>query len=206
MNKPNGGQNDDLSVVDDGSKAGHLGRRTFLFWGSAATATAVALAGLPYALRKNLTRETGFVLFSSSQQLTVQAVQAHLFPGEADSPGAMDIGATAYLQRAITAPGMDPDTRNTIVNGIGRLQDASRERFDRLFDALEYERREQLLRYLADKTRWGRAWLSLLLYYVFEALLSDPVYGGNPDGIGWRWLEHQAGFPRPPIDKIYGRL
>ena len=50
-----------------------------------------------------------------------------------------------------------------------------------------------MLRYLADETRWGRAWLSLLLYYIFEALLSDPVYGGNPDGIGWQWLEHQPG-------------
>jgi gluconate 2-dehydrogenase gamma chain len=55
-------------------------------------------------------------------------------------------------------------------------------------------------------TRWGRAWLSLLLYYIFEALLSDPVYGGNPGEIGWRWLEHQPGFPRPPADKIYGSL
>jgi gluconate 2-dehydrogenase gamma chain len=48
--------------------------------------------------------------------------------------------------------------------------------------------------------------LSLLLYYIFEALLSDPVYGGNPGGIGWQWLEHQPGFPRPPADKIYGNL
>ena len=33
--------------------------------------------------------------------------------------------------------------------------------------------------------------------YIFEALLSDPVYGGNPEGIGWRWLGHRPGFPRP---------
>lgn len=194
------------SLLEDSSLGNRLGRRTFLLGGGAALATAAALAGLPYALRKDLTREISFVLFSTQQRQALRAVQEHLFPSEADSPGAADINAAAYLETAITAPGIDPDTRNTVVNGIGRLQDASRERFDVLFNSLDYEQREQLLRYLADETRWGRAWLSLLLYYVFEALLSDPVYGGNPDEIGWRWLEHQPGFPRPPADKTYGSL
>ena len=194
------------SLVEDPSHGKRLGRRTFLLGGGAALATAAALAGLPYALRKDLTREVSFVLLSTQQRQALRAVQEHLFPSAADSPGALDINATAYLETAITAPGIDPDTRNTIVNGIGRLQDASRERFDVLFNGLDYVQREELLRYLADETRWGRAWLSLLLYYVFEALLSDPVYGGNPGEIGWRWLEHQPGFPRPPADKTYGSL
>ncbi len=193
-------------MTEDGSHDDRTDRRTFLLRSGAAVATAAALAGLPYVLREELTRETSFVLFSDQQNRALRAVQEHLFPGDAESPGAADINATAYLEWAITAPGIDPDTRNTIVNGIGRLRDASRDRFDILFDSLNYGQREQLLRYLADKTRWGRAWLSLLLYYLFEALLSDPVYGGNRDGTGWRWLGHQPGFPRPPADKIYGKL
>jgi gluconate 2-dehydrogenase gamma chain len=186
--------------------ASYLGRRAFLLRGGAALATVAALAGLPYALRKDLTRETSFVLFSGQQYLTISAVQEHLFPKGPDSPGAADINAAAYLEWAITAPGIDPDTKNTIVNGVGRLQDASRERFDVPFSDINDEQSEQLLRYLADKTRWGRTWLSLMLYYIFEALLSDPAYGSNPDQIGWQWLQHQPGFPTPPPDKIYGKL
>jgi gluconate 2-dehydrogenase gamma chain len=206
MNRPEHNSSDGESSVENLALGDRLGRRAFLLRGGAALATAAALAGLPYALRKDLTRETSFVLFSAEQRQALSAVQEHLFPSEAESPGAADINATAYLEWAITAPGIDPDTRNTIVNGVGRLLDASQERFDVLFGGLIFEQREQLLRYLADKTRWGRAWLSLLLYYIFEALLSDPVYGGNPNEIGWRWLEHQPGFPRPPADKIYGSL
>ena len=205
MNCPKGHQSHSDSRVEGVSQAEGLGRRTFLIRGAVAVATAAALAGLPYALRRDLTRETLFVLFSAQQRQAVSAVQEHLFPHAPHSPGAADVHATAYLEWAITVPGLDPDTRNTIVNGVGRLQDASLGRFDVLFGDLSFDQREQLLRYLADKTRWGRAWLSLLLYYLFEALLSDPVYGGNPDEIGWRWLEHQPGFPRPPTDKIYGR-
>ena len=188
------------------NQANRPGRRTFLLRGGATLATVAALAGLPYALRKELTRETSFTLFSEQQRETVSAVQEHLFPKGPDSPGAADVNAAAYLEWAITVPGTDPDTRNTIVNGVGRLQDASRERFDVLFNRLNFDQREPLLRYLADETRWGRAWLSLVLTYIFEALLSDPAYGGNPDQIGWRWLQHQPGFPRPPADKLYGIL
>lgn len=183
-----------------------FGRRAFLLGGGAAAATAAVLLGLPPALRKELTRENSFVLFSARQGQTVIAVQEHLFPHLPDSPGAIDINALAYLEQAITAPGIGPDTPNVIVNGLGQLQDACLERFDIFFDEASFEQREPLLRYLADETRWGRAWLSLLMYYILEALLSDPVYGGNPNGVGWRWLEHQPGFPRPPADKVYGKL
>ncbi len=206
VSRPNKSYPDVDSVAGESSQVNHLGRRTFLLRGGAALATAAALAGLPYALRKDLTRETSFVFFSTQQQQDLSAVQEHLFPRGLDSPGAADINAAEYLEWAITAPEIDPDTRNMIVNGIGRLQDASRERFDDLFTGLDDEQSELLLRYLADKTRWGRAWLSLMLYYIFEALLSDPAYGSNPNEIGWRWLQHQPGFPRPPADKIYGRL
>lgn len=183
-----------------------LNRRKFLMRGAAAVTAVTALAGLPFALRKEMTKETSFVFFSFQQHQTVTALQEHLFPKGPDSPGATDIGAAKYLEWAITVPETDPDIRNTIVNGISRLQDATIERFDTVFTQLEFMQKEQLLRYLADETRWGRVWLSLLLTYIFEALLSDPVYGGNPDQVGWRWLEHQPGFPRPPADKIVGKL
>jgi len=200
------GRADDDPAADDSSPIDRLGRRTFLWRSGAAIATVAALAGLPYALRKELTRETSFVFFSTEQEQTVSAVQEHLFPKGPDSPGAADINAAAYLEWALTASATEADTRNTIVNGIGRLQDATRERFGVQFTGLNNEQKEQVLRYLADKTRWGRAWLSLLLYYLFEALLSDPAYGGNPDEIGWHWLQHQPGFPRPTADKVYGKL
>ncbi len=206
MSRPEDTEPDEAAAGTGTLRRTRFGRRAFLLGSGAAAAAAAALVGLPPALRKELTRETSFVLFSTRQGQTVIAVQEHLFPHLPDSPGAVDINALAYLEQAITAPGIDPDTRNVIVNGIGRLQDACRERFDILFDDASFGQREPLLRYLADETRWGRAWLSMLMYYILEALLSDPEYGGNPDEIGWRWLEHQPGFPRPTADKIYGKL
>ena len=46
----------------------------------------------------------------------------------------------------------------------------------------------------------------IILTYLLQALLTDPVYGGNPNGVGWKWLHHQPGFPRPPKDETYFKL
>ena len=70
---------------------------------------------------------------------------------------------------------------------------------------LTLQEKETILRAIS-KSRAGENWLSNLVGYIFEAMLSPPSYGGNPDGIGWQWLEHQAGFPLPPMGKRYYEL
>ncbi|MEE8342688.1 MAG: gluconate 2-dehydrogenase subunit 3 family protein, partial [Gammaproteobacteria bacterium] len=75
----------------------------------------------------------------------------------------------------------------------------------RPFTALNEQERETVLREI-EQSRAGRNWLSTLLTYLLEALLADPVYGGNPNGIGWQWLEHQPGYPLPPKDKAWHRI
>ena len=136
---------------------------------------------------------------------TLAAVQQHLFPASDDAPGAGDIRAIHYLRAAIDNPAADGDDREFVFNGVGWLNDLTQEKYQQSFVALDEQQRETVLRQI-EESRAGRNWLSLLLTYLLEALLADPVYGGNPDGIGWRWLEHQPGYPTPPADKVWYRL
>jgi gluconate 2-dehydrogenase gamma chain len=124
------------------------------------------------------------------------AVQDHLFPSEPGAPGAREIRALAYLQGVLGDPRGDREEQRFILNGVDWLEDLSRQRHLASFLDLDPIRREQVLREVANSEK-GENWLSTLLLYICEALLTDPVYGGNPDGIGWAWLGHQPGFPRP---------
>lgn len=135
----------------------------------------------------------------------IAAVQQQLFPSEAGAPGAADINALAYLQTMLDKPDTDPDERNLILQGASWLEDLALQQENAGFVRLDSAGRERLLERIAA-SRAGEHWLSTLLLYLFEALLSDPVYGGNPEGIGWRWLEITPGFPRPPPDKRYWLL
>lgn len=133
------------------------------------------------------------------------AVQDHLFPSEIDAPGAREIRALAYLQGVLGDPRGDREEQRFILKGADWLEDLSRQRHKTTFVELDPIRREQVLREVTSTPK-GENWVSTLLLYLCEALLADPVYGGNPDGIGWAWLAHQPGFPRPTPDKRYGAL
>lgn len=131
------------------------------------------------------------------------AVQDILFPSEPHAPGAREINALGYLRGVLAEPRRDRDENRLILKGADWLDDLSRQRHHAGFLELADDKREQLLHEISTSEQ-GELWLSTLLFYICEALLTDPVYGGNPNGIGWTWLGHTPGFPRPPVDKRYG--
>lgn len=166
-------------------------RRAFLLAGAGGLA---ALFALPAA---------GAIPRAVDPWPVLAAVQGHLFPSEPDAPGAREIRALAYLQGVLADPAGDRAEQGFILKGVDWLEGLCRQRHRASFLDLDALRREQVLREVAG-TEKGENWLATLLLYLCEALLADPVYGGNPDGVGWAWLRHQPGYPRPTPDKRYG--
>lgn len=177
-------------------------RRDFL----KGTSAAALAAGVPLA-NKGRADTRGLVgkTFDQGQWAVIETVQDHLLPSEPEAPGAREVNAAAYLDRAMADPKFDPEVKEFVLNGIGWLNEIAREHQGRPFHHVEPSPREDLLRQIAASGA-GERWVSTLISYTLEALLADPLYGGNPDGIGWTWLEHDPGKPRPTPDKIYGRL
>ncbi|MBI5329282.1 MAG: gluconate 2-dehydrogenase subunit 3 family protein [Betaproteobacteria bacterium] len=174
-----------------------LTRRRFLLAGAGGLAALFAPAGAVAAGGAGANPANPWPLLA--------AVQDHLFPTELVAPGAREIRALAYLQGVMGDPRGDRDEQRFILQGAGWVEDLSRQRFQTGFVELDPIRREQLLREVASTPKGGN-WVSTLLLYLCEALLADPAYGGNPDGIGWAWLAHAPGFPRPTPGKRFGEL
>jgi gluconate 2-dehydrogenase gamma chain len=184
----------------------HISRREFLNRLTMLSALALSYPPEALAVLRNASaasRERDWL--ATDPWKTLAAVQEHLFPPTDEAPGASDIHAIDYLHKALENPAADGEDKEFIVNGVGWLNELTQEQFKRPFTALDEQQRETVLRRI-EQSRAGRNWLSLMLTYLIEALLSDPVYGGNPGGIGWRWLEHQPGFPTPPDDKLWFKL
>ena len=166
---------------------------------------ASSLVGLPLnTLAERRSAPTAATSFDEPW-LTIGEVQEHLFPADETSPGAYDIAALNYLHNMIHAPDISSEERDLIKNGAGWLNDLSMQVYQLKFIKLNETQRESILRKI-EQSRAGSRWLSLLMDYLIEALLSDPVYGGNKNGAGWKWLQHQAGFPQPGPDKKYFNL
>ena len=170
------------------------------------------MAGMSFSaavLAKNKSSES-LSQTSDEPWLTISEVQEHLFPRTAThntlfSPGAKDINAIGYLQTMLHLPSANKEEADFIIKGVGWLNGVANNQTGKSFITLNDKQREQVLKKISASEA-GENWLSTLIRYIFEALLADPVYGGNKKQLGWQWLKHQAGYPRPPENKKYWML
>ena len=154
-----------------------------------------AIAALPtYA--KNAKNESLEKHLKTEPWLTLNSVLEHLLPNSETGPGAKEINAIQYLLNVVYEQRVEQDEIDFIFKGVGWLNGYSQSQNSLDFQFLNNEQKEVTLKGISQ-SRAGENWLNTLLIYLFEAMLSPPSYGGNPDGTGWKWLEHQAGFPLP---------
>ena len=144
-------------------------------------------------------------LLSSKQMQIVREVQQQLFPNDGNGPGAAQLNAGNYLLWVLSDPQKDPADTKYIIDGIGWVNETSNEEYGKAFEELNTEEKESLVAFIA-KEAWGSSWLSIILTYIFEALIADPQYGGNVNESGWKWLNHYPGNPRPTEKLLYGNI
>lgn len=189
-----------------------MDRRTFIIRSGSAfasvSASAVVHSVIPHAETSDVLNTSPVKNYKQADWLTIAVTQNHLFPSDPDAPGSVEINALTYLHDYLSNPFTDPADVEFILSGTRLLQTFTQQENGNsgaAYTDLSIEQRELILRQF-EKLPEGRRWLVNILNYLLEALLTDPVYGGNPNGIGWRWLEHRAGDPHPPANKRYWLL
>lgn len=178
-------------------KSSGIDRRTFLLQ----MAVAGVAASLPLTMcspdkKENLQLERNPDILSEKEWHMLKIVQEHLFPSESTSPGASDFNAAAYVQWVLMDKELDKREQDFLKQGLTNLDNEAQERWNSPFLEMLPENQVKLLKHI-ESHDWGDSWLSVMLMYIFEALLSDPLYGANEDGNGWKWLNFTAGQPRP---------
>ena len=128
----------------------------------------------------------------------------YLFP-PGDGPSAEDIRCVAHFQNILSDPRYDPDIKAHYLQGLRRAGDQLQAMHGQSNNALSGEVAENFWNRIKEQY-WGERWLSSMLNVVIEALLLDEIYGVNPNGVGWRWLGHVPGQPRPNVHNYYPRI
>jgi gluconate 2-dehydrogenase gamma chain len=134
---------------------------------------------------------------TGDEWVTLAAVQETLWPAGEGVPGAHDVRATSVLDAALVDPDVSPAHLATVRAGLPRLHALASRRGAARFETLDAAGREAVLVAWRDEPE-GTTWIRLVLGYTLEAVLGDPVYGGNPGGIGWTWAGYEPGDPPPP--------
>lgn len=141
-------------------------------------------------------------VLNEDQKSILKSIQEILFPSDENGPGADELNAFDYLIWVVSDPNKDPGEVDYIINGIAWVDETANEEYSKNYNDLSQKEKEELVAEIS-RERWGGNWLSVILTFIFEALLCDPQYGGNQDNIGWKWLDHNPGQPRPTKKLLY---
>jgi gluconate 2-dehydrogenase gamma chain len=150
--------------------------------------TAFAESTKNYALHISIVKEP-FV--------TLMRVQEDLFPPNLSMPSLHQINVLGFLKAVLEDSKIKTSTKKQLLDGVKWLNQTTQNSYSKNYISLPYKTREKLLKEISQK-EWGNNWLWYIMNFTFEAMFSDPIYGGNLNGNGWKWIDHVSGLPRPP--------
>lgn len=128
-----------------------------------------------------------------------------LFPYKGNGPSSQKINAYQYLNWILTDENYDKDIKNSLLKGFSKLDEFTKTIFSNPFESLPQNKQKNIILKI-QKTSWGEHLISRLLSIILDALVIDPIYGYNTNGIGWTWLQHIPGRPRPTPQNKYPKI
>lgn len=121
-----------------------------------------------------------------------------LFPKTNNMPSSKEFGALEFLVKNINHKSFDNYDKNLVLQGTKDFHNSFPN-----FLTVNKKEKNQIIQEIINSNDYAQSWLSKLIYYGLEALLSDPLYSGNKSQIGWKSVNHKIGYPRPKL--TYGQ-
>jgi gluconate 2-dehydrogenase gamma chain len=161
-----------------------------------------ARAGLPVVARQasgtdaadrpseNLALQTSSPLeaLTAREMEILNAVAARLIPNDALGPGAVEAGATRYIDRALA--GALSSSRQTYASGLAALDRYAEASRGRPFTDLAPTDQDSVLIDVETGAATGftgssAQFFAMVLGHTHQGMFGDPHYGGNKDFAGW---------------------
>jgi len=139
---------------------------------------------------------SGEVFAAVTPSQTLGILHKDLFPVSDILPSVKFINANLYLNRIFISRRISDEDKTFLRDGVTWLNEEAVDKYKKVYADLSPSKRQKVLEEVVE-TDWGEAWLANIITYLFEAMLGDPIYGGNGGELGWVWLNHKAGNPRP---------
>jgi gluconate 2-dehydrogenase gamma chain len=160
--------------------------------------------------------------FNSAQAAVITAMAERIFPADSTGPGATDAHVVDYIDGQLAGdwgwgsrmylrgPFFPAETsghgwqspmnpRDTYTDSLAGLDAYCQATYQNSFDQLSTTTQDTVLTALfagkVSMTISSTAFFSMFLQNVKEGLFSDPIYGGNYNFIGWKWVR----FPGNPM-------
>jgi gluconate 2-dehydrogenase gamma chain len=136
---------------------------------------------------------------------TLDQVLNILLPDDGFGPSATDLNSISYIINSLKDPQFSQKDFMIIKEGFIALDKFAHVEYSSDFSSQNLSAREKIIQKISS-TKWGENWLSKIITFILESLLSHPLYGSNTNEIGWKWLNHYSGQPQPNEKLIYPQI
>lgn len=134
---------------------------------------------------------------TAAEAAVLEAIVDHLIPADANGPGALDAGATRYIDRALG--GALRDQREAYRAGLEAMDRYCRMTRGGPFLQLSRTDQYSVLIDLEGGSATGSgagfagssaAFFAMIKTHTWQGTFGDPYYGGNADFVGWDLLNY----------------
>lgn len=151
-----------------------------------ATATFVPLSAL------NAAAQAPATALSPAELKTLEAFVDRLCPKDENGPGAVEMGAATYIDRALA--GALAAEKSAFTGALASVETFARSTHNAAFSDLTPEQRDELLTAMDNGSAAGfpdaRAFFSRVRRLTLEGMFGDPYYGGNKNFAGWDLIRY----------------
>ncbi len=141
--------------------------------------------------------------FLPPQRETFEAATARVLPSDED-PGAREANVVEYIDRELARPGNEKIKR-AMLAGIVALDNYARRLGGRRFVELGAEEQDDILHQIQKASDRGQDFVKFLVLLTLEGFAGDPMYGGNLNGAGWKFIGYGPGNPDGSGRGAHGR-
>lgn len=138
--------------------------------------------------------------FNTDQWATIEAAAARILPTD-DEPGAKEAGVIHFIDAELSLP-EHKDHQRLFLLGIRKMDQLALRKTQKTFVQAPFSVQDGILRKLQSGVLLSRKtdskrFFSVLVAYTLEGFLCDPVYGGNRNEVGWKFIGFNMKPPRP---------
>lgn len=141
-------------------------------------------------------------VFTLEEMKNIFALQNFLLPEEGSGPSAAQMNAHQFFVWSLQDKQLPPSDKDYFVSKSIQFFELCKEQRSKAFHELETIEKENFILKNINEG-WFESYVSRMITVIFEATLLDPIYGGNTNELGWEWLEHTPGSPRPNQETKY---
>lgn len=152
---------------------------------------------------KQLEKENNYL--TAEQSTILKSILMIIFPEDGNGPSAEDLNSFGYIIWLFSDKYFPQEEKDFIKEGLDWADEQASSIYSKKYVELEQQQHESLVALFVSHS-FGKKWMNVMVSLTLESLLLDPIYGGNVNEAGWKWLDHVPGLPRPSEENTFDAM